>query len=40
LLEMTGGDPLRAQDMEDRLTERWWLRYQAWVEAHPRKTKR
>lgn len=27
VLEAAGWDPLRAQDMEERLTQAWWERY-------------
>ena len=33
MLEAAGGDPLKAQDMEARLTETWWTRWLAYRQA-------
>lgn len=30
ILSMAQGDPLRAQEIEEGLTEEWWFRWLAW----------
>jgi len=39
LLEMANGDPLRAMEIEEKITERWWLYWEAWREYKNRKEK-
>jgi len=30
ILEAASGDPLRAQELEEKLTKDWWLKYRAY----------
>jgi len=39
LLEMASGDPLRAVEIEETVTELWWARWEAWQEFHAKKNK-
>jgi hypothetical protein len=36
ILEAAGWDPLRAQEMEANLSERWWMNYLAYREGASR----
>lgn len=36
LLELTQGDPLKAQQIESEVTEEWWTYHQSWIEERNR----
>lgn len=33
ILLAANGDPLRAQEIEERVTEEWWERWKVWTDA-------
>jgi len=40
ILEAADHDPLRAQEIEDQVTARWWHRWLAWREEYGKEQER